>query len=298
MSQALLSATAERAPLHARRPVVPAVPSVRIMGVDFAVVNQEQVVSTFVDRAVAGDGCWVITANLDHLRRFASEPETRELIGQADLVVADGAPIVLASRIAGMPLPQRVAGSDMVLPIGRHAASAGGSIFLLGGEPGVAEAARAALGEAAPGLRVVGTFCPPHGFERDPATLEEIERALLDTRPDIVLLALGFPKQDYLIQQLRQVLPGTSFMGVGIALSYLVGDTARAPTWMRRAGLEWLHRLLLEPVRLWRRYVLKGMPFALRLAAAAAVARVQQRLGGPWVAHAPVDQQTFGSPTI
>lgn len=292
-------------PTRAPRPVAgdpavrtAAVPSVRIMGVDFAAMKEEQVVSTFVDCAVEGDGRWVVTANLDHVRRFETEPETRELIGQADFVVADGTPILLASRIAGMPLPERVAGSSMVWSISARAAQAGGSMFLLGGAPGVAERARAVLEEALPGLRVVGTCCPPHGFEDDPAMLDEIERTLVDARPDIVLLALSFPKTDALIRRLRPVLPNASYMGVGIALSFLVGDKRRAPVWMRRAGVEWLHRLLSEPGRLWRRYLLHGLPFAARMATAAVVARMQRRLGGPWFAHTAVDQRPFGRPRI
>lgn len=271
--------------------------SIRIMGVDFAVLREAEVVAAFVDCAVARDGRWVVTANLDHLRRFATEPQTRDLIGQADFVVADGAPIVLASRIAGMALPERVAGSNMVVPICRRAAAQGASVFLLGGEAGVADRARTFLRAAAPGVNVVGTCCPPHGFEHDPAQLREIERTLLAAQPDIVLVALSFPKTDALISRLRPVLPGASYMGVGIALSYLVGDRRRAPAWMRTAGVEWLHRLLTDPGRLWRRYLVHGLPFAVRLAAAAAVARGQRRLGGPWFAHA-ADPQTFGAPKV
>ncbi len=299
MSQILLPSPVRLPPATADTlPAAGPAQSIRIMGVDFAAMVEEQVVETFVDAAVAGRGRWIVTANLDHLRRFATEPQTRELIGEADLVVADGAPIVLASRIAGMALPERVTGSSMVLPISRRAAASGATVFLLGGEPGVADRAATLLETAAPGLRIAGTICPAHGFEGDPAMVAEIERVLLDARPDIVLVALSFPKTDALIRRLRPLLPGASYMGVGIALSWIVGDKRRAPAWMRAAGIEWLHRLLSEPGRLWRRYLLCGLPFAARLAAAAAVVRVQRRLGGPWFAHAAADPQTFGSPKV
>lgn len=268
-------------------------PNVRIMGVDFAAVGEDAVVAMFVDGAVAGNGRWIVTANLDHLRRFATEWPTRDLIGQADVVVADGAPIVLASRIAGMPLPERVSGSNMVLPISRRAAATGASVYLLGGEHGVAERAQTVLAEAAPGLRIAGTACPPHGFEHDPAMLAEIERALLDASPDIVLVAMSFPKTDALIERLRQIHPRASYMGVGIALSFITGDKRRAPVWMRVAGIEWLHRLISEPGRLWQRYLVRGLPFAARLAAAAAVARIQLRLGGAWLAQESAQPQPF-----
>lgn len=252
------------------------------MGVDFAAVTEEFVVDDFVAGAVAGRGRWVVTANVDHLRRYAIEEETREIIAQADIVVADGMPIVFASRLAGMPLPERIAGSSLVRPVCRRAADCGATVFLLGGEPGVAERAREVLEAEAPGLRVVGTSCPPFGFEHDEEELRRIERELAAARPDIVFLALSFPKTDRLIQRLRAHMPSASYMGIGIALSFVSGTSARAPAWMRRLGLEWLHRLLCEPGRLWRRYLLLGLPFAARLALAALVVRAQRRLGGPW----------------
>ena len=272
---------------------------IRMMGVDFALAREDEVVALFVDRAVARTGCWVITANLDHLRRYAAEPATRLLIHEADVVVADGMPLVVASRLAGLPLPERVAGSSMVLPIARRAARRGASVFLLGGEPGVADRAANAMRAAAPGLEVCGTYCPPHGFEDDARERAAIDRALRAADPDIVLLALSFPKTDRLIRELRHLLPGTSFMGIGIALSFVAGDQRRAPAWMRRAGVEWLHRLVGEPRRLWRRYLLEGLPFAARLGAAALVARTQRALGGPWLAHGETDDDVpaIGAPT-
>lgn len=276
MPELLITTPLRAHPVAAPATDVASVPSVRIMGVDFAAMREQEVVEAFVDGAVAGLGRWVVTANLDHLRRYTNEPETRDLIGEADIVVADGTPIVFASRIAGMALPERVTGSSMIVPISQRAAVMGASIYLLGGEAGVAERAQAVLEETAPGLRVVGTSCPPHGFEHDHAMLEEIEQTLLDTSPDIVLLALSFPKTDALIRRLRPLMPSASYMGVGIALSFVAGDKRRAPVWMRVAGIEWLHRLMSEPTRLWRRYLLHGMPFAARLGAAAMAARVRR----------------------
>jgi N-acetylglucosaminyldiphosphoundecaprenol N-acetyl-beta-D-mannosaminyltransferase len=267
-------------------PAVGGLPLIRLMGVDFAVTTEAEITDLFVDSAVAGQGSWVVTANLDHLRRFACEPDTRALIEEADVVVPDGMPIVVASRLAGIPLPERIAGSSMVLPIACRAAERGASIFLLGGEPGIAERARDRMLDAAPDLRVAGVHCPPHGFEHDADQLDAIERMLVESAPDIVLLAFSFPKTDALIRRLRPVLPKASLMGVGIAFSFLAGDRRRAPAWMRRTGTEWLHRLVSEPSRLWRRYLLQGLPFAARLLAAALLARVQRRLGGPWFDHA------------
>jgi N-acetylglucosaminyldiphosphoundecaprenol N-acetyl-beta-D-mannosaminyltransferase len=259
-------------------PALPAPRRVQVLGARFAAVSTDEAVARMIDSAVTGAGSWTVTANLDHLRRFTSDAATQELLGQADLVVADGMPIVWASRVAGAPLPERVAGSDMIWMLSRAAAQRGVSLFLLGGEPGTAEAAARVLRAHAPGLHVAGTWCPPHGFERSDAELRAMERAVVGARPGIVLVALGFPKQDVVIAQLRERLPGTAFMGVGITLGFVAGEVRRAPRWAQALGVEWLHRLVQEPRRLWRRYLLHGLPFAARLFAAAAVARASAHL--------------------
>src|SRR5262249_32977844 len=101
------------------------------------------------------------------------------------------------------------------------------------------------------------------GFEKDPAQLESIRRQIVAAKPDIVYVALGFPKQELLTKYLRPALPRATFLGVGIALSFIAGEVKRAPRWAQQAGLEWLHRLVQEPRRLARRYLLQGLPFAL-----------------------------------
>ncbi len=111
--------------------------------------------------------------------------------------------------------------------------------------------------------------CPPFGFENDSSALESIDRNLIETAPDIVFVGLGSPKQEHLIRRLRQVLPRAWFLGVGVTFSFTAGEIERAPVWMRRIGLEWCHRLAKEPGRLWKRYLVHGLPFG-----AAAVGRL------------------------
>jgi N-acetylglucosaminyldiphosphoundecaprenol N-acetyl-beta-D-mannosaminyltransferase len=179
--------------------------------------------------------------------------------------VADGQPIVWASRLAGTPVPERVPGSDLVLSLPEAAARAGVRVFLLGGNPGVAADAARRLQALNPGLQHVGSYCPPFGFEDDPGALDRIKDVLRAARPTLVLVGLGFPKQERLIRTLRPEFPEAWFAGVGISLSFLTGDQSRAPTMLQRLGLEWLHRLLHEPRRLFRRYVVRGLPFSFML---------------------------------
>jgi N-acetylglucosaminyldiphosphoundecaprenol N-acetyl-beta-D-mannosaminyltransferase len=250
----------------------------RVMGTPMAVVTEAHAVHAIVSAAEAGDGHWTITANLDHLRRYHDSPLERELIDEADLVVADGMPLIWASRLAREPLPERVAGSSMVWSICEIASTSGQSVFLLGGDPGVAERAAAVFQERYPGLRIAGTACPSRGFEHDELELGRLQRQVVDARPQIVFVALGFPKQDLLIRTLRKALPHTSFLGVGISLSYATGDVSRAPEWICQLGMEWAYRLAQEPTRqLAQRYLVDGLPFALRLMSSAVRHRARRR---------------------
>lgn len=253
---------------------VAAVRCARVGGARFAVVTERATVEEIVESANARCGHWTITANADHVRRYRREPLARELIDQADLVVADGMPLIWASRLAGTALPERVAGSSIIWSICEQAQLRDQSIFLLGGDQGVAQRAAEVLCERYPGIELAGTCCPPFGFEDDDAELERIQLEVVTAAPRIVFVALGFPKQDLLIRRLRCSLPEAAFVGVGISLSFVAGEIGRAPNWMRRAGLEWLYRLAQEPRRLAHRYLVVGLPFVCRLLAGAVLHRL------------------------
>jgi N-acetylglucosaminyldiphosphoundecaprenol N-acetyl-beta-D-mannosaminyltransferase len=255
----------------------------RLMGAPMGVVTEAEAVREIVDAAAAGGGHWTITANLDHIRRYHRDPLQRALIDDADLVVADGMPLIWASHLAGEPLPERVSGSSMVWSICEAASARGQSVFLLGGDPGVAERAADVFRDRYPGLEIAGVACPPVGYEGDEDELSRIERQACEAAPNIVFVALGFPKQDLLIRRLRGALPGASFLGVGISLSYATGDLSRPPSWICNFGLEWAYRLWQEPTRrLARRYLLDGLPFAVRLTLSAARYRVRPGAPGTW----------------
>jgi N-acetylglucosaminyldiphosphoundecaprenol N-acetyl-beta-D-mannosaminyltransferase len=250
------------------------------------VVSEAEAVQAIVEAAELERGSWTITANLDHLRRYHRRPIEKCLIDEADLVVADGMPLIWASRLAGEPLPERVSGSSMVWSICEAASVRGQPIFLLGGDPGVAERAARAFRRRYPSLEIVGTACPSLGFEHDRLELGRLQRQLVGAAPRIVFVALGFPKQDLLIRVMRRALPNASFVGVGISLSYAAGDLSPPPDWICRLGLEWAYRLTQEPTRrLVRRYLIDGVPFGLRLMASAARRRLRRRRGaaaGNW----------------
>lgn len=221
----------------------------------------------------AGRGGWLLTANLDNLRLCERDPDYLALCREASLVVADGMPLVWASRLQRTPLPERVAGSDLIGALCAALAGAGRAVYLLGGAQGDAEQAARVLRERAPGLRVAGVAAPAPGFERDPEAQASVFEGVRAARPDLVFVALSKPNQERQIARLRQQLPRAWFVGVGITFSFLAGRVRRAPAWMQHGGLEWLHRLAQEPRRLSRRYLVDGVPLGLRLLGSAALRR-------------------------
>lgn len=250
-------------------PIVPNPPeifaTVNLRGAQLAALTEAQCVALILDALDAGHGGWVLTMNLDHLRRFERDREFAARVTRASLVIADGMPLVWASRLQGTPLPERITGSNLIWSLSRGAAARGHSIFLLGGTAHANAGTAKILQERFPRLQLAGTYCPAVGFEQRPAELEQMTHALVAAQPDIVYVALGSPKEDDLIDALRAQLPHTWWLGVGISFSFVTGEVARAPLWVQRAGFEWLHRLGQEPQRLYKRYLFLGIPFALLL---------------------------------
>lgn len=237
-------------------------------GVRIDVVDEQQARQRILSGLAEGAGGIVVTVNIDHMVRCRRDPAYRSLVDRAELVVADGMPLVWASRLQGTALPERVAGSSVTLSLAADLAEQGRSLFLLGGNPGVAEAAGRVLAERLNGLRIAGIYCPPFGFEQNQTEMQRIRKALGASQPDVVYVALGSPKQEWLMDQLRKQLPDLStawWLGVGISLSFISGEVHRAPWWLQRLGLEWVHRMVQEPRRLFRRYMIDGIPYVARL---------------------------------
>ena len=250
---------------------------IELMGMPVDRVTEPQAIGSIMAALHSGRGGFVITPHLEMLRRYCADPSVRPHFDEADLIVADGEPLVRASRIQGTPLPERVAGSDLVWSLAAECALHGRSVYLLGAATGACEDAATKLRTHYPGLRIAGCHSPPMGFESVAGEVEEIRKRLAAAQPDVVFVALGFPKQEWLIGVLRDVLPSAWFLGCGVSLSFIAGHVARAPDWAIRLGLEWLHRLSQEPRRLFKRYVVHGLPFAARLFAHAAWVRVRGR---------------------
>lgn len=253
--------------------------AIELLGMRLASCSESQLLETLFRALEKQRGGWLITANLDFLRRYYKDQRMQVLYAQADLRVADGMPLVWAAYLQGTPLPERIAGASLVRPLARRAAEEGRSIYFLGGDAGTAEAASRQLREEFASLRVAGFSSPWLPTEPDDAAVEPTRQALTEARPDIVLVALGSPKQEWLISKLRRSLPACWFIGVGMSFSFTTGHMARAPRWMQRAGLEWVHRLASEPRRLGKRYLWHDAPFGIELLGRSLLSRLKSSEG-------------------
>ena len=212
-----------------------------------------------------------------HLVTLA-ERESRfaEAMRDADLAVPDGISVVMASRVLGVPIPERVTGGDLMERMCAEAAHYGFRVFFLGGLPGAAVRAGHHLRSRYPALQICGTCCPPLGFENDPWELERIRTAIADAAPDLICVAFGAPKQEIWMQENRAILNTGAILAVGAALDTQAGLRRRAPRLFQTVGLEWLFRLAMEPRRLWRRYLIGNARFVLLV--------IRQWAGERWAA--------------
>ena len=207
----------------------------------------------------AGAGGSVFTPNVDHVVKAESNTAFREAYDRVSLSVADGMPLVWVSSLLGRRLPERVAGSDLLVPVLEMAARRKWRVYLMGGAPGVAREVAALLTNKM-GVTVAGwddCRIESDGSDRDGGSFARARAA----NADLIFVALGPPKQELWIDRATDLLRPGVCLGVGASLDFLVGHYKRAPRWMGRVGLEWLFRLAQEPRRLWRRYLVEGPRF-------------------------------------
>jgi N-acetylglucosaminyldiphosphoundecaprenol N-acetyl-beta-D-mannosaminyltransferase len=230
-------------------------PAVGLGPIAVHALTEAQCVALVMQRLAEQRGGWIVTLNLHHWLLFGEDPGYAELCRSASLRVADGMPLIWASRLRGTALPERVAGSNLIWSLSAAAAQRGVSIFLLGGDPGVAQLTSLELQRRFPGLRIAGICEAPRGWSDSATQSAAIVRQVVDSQPGLVFVALSLPDSDRLIACLSEKLPHTWLIGVGISFSFVAGTVRRAPLWLQRAGLEWLHRVYQEPRRLTPRYV-------------------------------------------
>jgi N-acetylglucosaminyldiphosphoundecaprenol N-acetyl-beta-D-mannosaminyltransferase len=222
----------------------------------------DDVVDAIVRQAEGSDSMeYVVTPNAHHVVMLQEDGVFRAIYESAFLSVPDGVPLLWAAKLLGQPLRGRVNGTDLFEVLCARAAERGLRVFLLGGREGAADAAAAALVSRYPGLEICGTYAPPFGFEHQPDEMARITTTINAAKPHLLFVGLGAPKQEYWMFVNRKELDARVALGIGVSFEFVGGIVQRAPVWMRGIGLEWLHRLLSEPKRLWKRYLVGNFVF-------------------------------------
>ena len=240
----------------------------QLLGVSFEQATMASAVAQVLDAARQGKKGLIVTPNVDHIVMLQDDAEMRRIYEKALFRYADGMPIVWLSQfVKRSPLPERVAGSDLLIALCKKSAGTGLNLYFLGGNPGIAEKAAHKLRQQYDGLNIVGTWCPPFGFENNPTESNLIITDINSRNVDILFIGVGAPKQEKWADAHIDRLQVGPILCVGASFDFAAGTTKRAPQWIQKIGLEWVWRLAKEPGRLWKRYLLRDsrfIPLALK----------------------------------
>ena len=238
---------------------------VNLFNVDIDLLSMSQTVSIIKNWLMLPEKTckFVITPNVDHIVKVQVDAGLQMAYKQASLVVTDGKPVMWAARLLGVNIPSTVPGSDLVPAIFDYTENKKMplTVFLLGAMPGVADRAKANIQTQWPTVKVVGTLSPDFGFDKNAQDSIAICQVINQTGAQLLVIGLGAPKQELWVTQYSSYLQVKVALCVGATIDFLAGEKARAPIWMRKLGLEWLHRMLTEPRRLAKRYIVDAVVF-------------------------------------
>lgn len=230
---------------------------VTFLNTRFDRMSQDEAIQTLLDSLLRRQSKTIFYANAHTMVTAAQNEQLAAALHRCDMLLADGSGVRWGSAMLGTPLTYNLNGTDLVPALCQAGAQQQLSVYLLGGKPGVAEDAARNLQASCPGLKIVGS---QHGYFQ-PEELSDVLENIRRARPHLLLVALGVPHQEIWIDQHAAALPGISCMGVGGLFDFLAQRVARAPQWVRAVGMEWSWRLLMEPGRLWRRYLVGNAVF-------------------------------------
>lgn len=233
---------------------------VNILGVGVSAVNMESALretELLLDRREQG---YICVTGVHGIMEAQSDEGFRDILNDSFMTTPDGMPTVWLGRIHGFTQMSRVYGPDYMLGLCKRSVVKGYRHFLYGGKPGVAEELRDELTRKFPGLQIVGTYTPPFR-PLSPEEEHDLRSQLEASRADVLWCGLSTPKQERFMAAYCHRMPVKLMVGVGAAFDLLSGNLSEAPDWMKQAGLQWLYRLIKEPRRLWRRYLLNNPKF-------------------------------------
>lgn len=197
---------------------------------------------------------YIVAINVDVVLKIEHDKYLKKIADDADMVLVDGQPLIWISKWHKRPVKARISGSDLVPKMCEVAAEKGYTMFIIGGKDGIAEKAKKNLEMKHPGIKIIGTYAPPFGFEKDQKELDKINTMITAAHPDILVACFGCPKQEKWIYENYQKYDATVSICAGATVDFLAGNIDRAPKWMSDHGLEWFYRFTKEPKRLFKRY--------------------------------------------
>lgn len=246
-------------------------PTIRMLGVQLSLLSKEELLHTLGEIVASGNKGIILSGNVHSFNLAYQYKWLRDFFNQADIVRLDGAGLAVGAKILGFKTPKRLTWADFAWDLAEFAESRGFTFFFLGARPGVADKAAARLKERFPDLRIVGTH---HGyFDKTPGSPENeaVIRRINAVKPNILIVGFGMPLQErWLMENWDRIEANVALTG-GAVFDYVSGELRRPPRWMTDHGLEWLGRLIIEPRRLWKRYLIGNPLFLWRV--------LKQRLG-------------------
>lgn len=222
-------------------------------------VNMDEAIQAIEDMIASEKKSYIVAINVDVVMKIENDSYLKGITDEADMVIVDGKPLEWIAKWHKRPIKAKISGSDLVPLLCKVAAQKGHTIFIIGGKDGVAKKAQENLERDLPGIKIVGTYAPPFGFEKDKIELKKINEMITVAHPDILIACFGCPKQEKWIYENYQKYDAKVSICAGATVDFLAGNVNRAPKWMSDHGLEWFYRFLQEPTRMFKRYFVDDM---------------------------------------
>lgn len=217
-------------------------------------VTMPETIAAIEQMIEADKKSYVVAINVDVVMKIEEDSYLKKVVDNADMVLVDGKPLVWISKLHGKPLKAKISGSDLVPLLCEVAAEKGYKIFIIGGKDGIAEQAKEKLENRLPKIKIVGTYAPPFGFEKNESELDKINQMISEAHPDLLIACFGCPKQEKWIYENIEKYNAKVSVCAGATVDFLAGNVKRAPRWMGDHGLEWFYRFTQEPKRMFKRY--------------------------------------------
>lgn len=222
-------------------------------------VNMNEAIQAIEDMIASEKKSYIVAINVDVVMKIENDSYLKKITDGADMVLVDGKPLEWIAKWHKRPIKAKISGSDLVPFLCKRAAEKGYSIFIIGGKEGIAKKAQVNLERDLPGIKIVGTYAPPFGFEKDDKELNRINEMISSAHPDLLIACFGCPKQEKWIYENYQKYGAKVSVCAGATVDFLAGNVNRAPKWMSDHGFEWFYRFLQEPKRMFKRYFIDDM---------------------------------------